>query len=151
MSSENKVQTKWTAEIRKLLQRMCPCSRNELLYHAIELVPHAIARNSFSRRKELAATVIGQACIITDGICALRPIKQKRDGMMAIISVMKRDGKINPTGNINPATAKRYRPLLVRLQWIEVQSNGEWRWTGPDDADYKVALELHQKSRTVRK
>lgn len=144
MNTAGKVQLNWTSQIRKLLQQMCPCSYNELLFHAIDLVPHAVARNSFGRRKQLAATVIGYACTITDGICSLRPAKDRFGSMKGTIAAMKQHGGIMPLDYMKKGTAKTYRKILLRLQWIEVQCDGLWQWIGPDDADYRVALELHR-------
>ncbi len=142
------IKTDWYNQIKTLAQNMCPCKHNELLFHAIQLVPHAVSRNLFRRRRHLAATVISRVCKTTDGDCILRPASEKPCGMKGTIFALKQQGNINPLDYMKAGTANTYCPILRRLQWIEVQGDGSWQWTGPDDADHQIALRQHRPRKT---
>jgi len=142
------IKADWCAQIRNLAERMCPCKHDELLFHAIQLVPHAVSRNLFRRRRQLAATVISRVCKTTDGDCVLRPASEKPKGMKGTIFALKQQGTIHPMDYMKTGTANTYCPILRRLKWIEVQDDGSWKWTGPDDADHQTALQHHRPRKT---
>jgi hypothetical protein len=140
----NKVHLNWVSQINQLIKQKCPCVYNELLFQAISLVPHAVARNSFQRRKSLAATEIRRRCVITDDVCDLRPRKQRKKGMQWIIHELKERGTIEPLQHMKIGTVKTYKNVLQRMQWISMESDERWKWIGPSDADYRDAIYAHR-------
>jgi len=145
---DNIIKTDWCAQIRNLAERMCPCKHDELLFHAIQLVPHAVSRNSFFVRKQRAKSLLKVFCVIDGDICISRPRRTRRSCMQNCVEEMKAHGISNPLDHMRPSSAATYRPILQKLGWIAVQPNGRWQWTGPPDADYRTAVRAnHTRSK----
>ena len=144
MMKDENTQTRWCSQIRLIAERMCPCNHNELLFHAIAVVPHAVSRNSFQRRKELAKQVIRGCCDIVGDTCVLRPRKAQSFVMENCVAALKQYGVIDPLQYMVIGTVRSYQNVLRRMNWIEVQSDRQWKWIGPPDANYRDATNNHR-------
>ena len=144
----------WISEAFEIINPILPCSKNEAIAKLVEKMPQravdaALCYRSQSRFRAatlaIAHLVKSRLAVEGDTLSERKP--QFKTIGHEFLNRLKKIGIVQESDTkFSKSSMQSYRLSLKTLGWIEVDGT-EWRWIGPDDADWSAVTQENRRKK----
>ena len=146
----------WISESFRIIQPILPCSKNEAIAKLVEMMPQRAVDAALSHRSQsrfraatLAMYHLVKWRLTIDGDTLSERRAQFKTIGHEFLKRLKTSGKVDESETeFSKRSMKSYRLSLKTLGWIEVNGT-EWKWIGPDDADWSAVTQENRRKKTT--
>ena len=146
----------WISEAFEIIKPILPCSKNEAIAKLVEMMPQRAVDAALSHRSQsrfraatLAMYHLVKWRLTIDGDTLSERRAQFKTIGREFLKRLKTIGKVDESETeFSKSSMKSYRLSLKTLGWIEVNGT-EWKWIGPDDADWSAVTQENRRKNTT--